>query len=289
MLAPIARTDGGYRSFSGRDLAQMRVARLAVGGPYVVPKTLAAQAARHAALDDLEAALGFARRFQALVAAEETRARRAAEALDHWASAPASGLAEPGVVISVAAEHVGASTAALRDWERNGLIAVRRDPANGYRRYTNADIDRLRVIRTLLRARYSAMSVLRMMTHLDRGGRELPSRVIRCAARGRDRLLGDRPVAQCAPGGRRAGRASVARDQGVDDQPIAARGGTPPAFERRCIPAGCVAPRSHIADMLVRRALPAGRLAALGATPGSTTGCLQQPSTGPPTSTLGGK
>ena len=28
-----------------------------------------------------------------------------------------------------------------------------------------------------------------------------------------------------------------------------------------------------MADMLVRRALPAGRLAALGATPGSTTGC----------------
>ena len=178
LLAPIARTDGGYRSFSERDLAQMRVARLAVGGPYVVPKTLAAQAARHAALDDLETALGFALRFQALVAAEETRARRAAEALDHWASLPANGLAESGMVISEAAEHVGASTAALRDWERNGLIAVRRDQANGYRRYTKADIDRLRVIRTLLRAHYSAMSILRMMTHLDRGGRELPSRVI---------------------------------------------------------------------------------------------------------------
>ena len=178
LLAPIARTDGGYRSFSERDRAQMRVARLAVGGPYVVPKTLAAQSARHAALDDLETALDFALRFKALVAAEEARARRAARALDDWASLPASGLAEPGMVVSEAAEQVGASTTALRDWERNGLIAVRRDPANGYRRYTNADIDRLRVIRTLLRAGYSAMSILRMMTHLDRGGRELPSRVI---------------------------------------------------------------------------------------------------------------
>ena len=54
---------------------------------------------------------------------------------------------------------------------------------------------------------------------------------------------------------------------------IAARGETPAAFERRCIPAGSVAPRSPMADMLVRRALPAGRLTALGATPGSTTGC----------------
>ena len=58
------------------------------------------------------------------------------------------------------------------------MIAIRRDPKNGYRRYTRADLDRLRVIRTLLRARYSAMSILRMMTHLDRGGREIPSAVI---------------------------------------------------------------------------------------------------------------
>src|SRR5947207_7507216 len=47
---------------------------------------------------------------------------------------------------------------------------------------------------------------------------------------------------------------------------LAARGETPPAFGRRCIPAGCVAPPLHIGHMLGRRALPAGRLAALGAT-----------------------
>ena len=178
LLAPISRTAGGYRSFSERDLAQMRIARLAVGGPYVVPKTLAAEAARHAALDDLEAAQERAARFASLVAAEEQRALRAAEALDGWAAGRSRGGGEPGMAISAAAERVGASTTALRDWERNGLIAVRRDPRNGYRTYTRADVDRLRVIRTLLRARYSAMSILRMMTHLDRGGREVPSIVI---------------------------------------------------------------------------------------------------------------
>src|SRR6266566_8921669 len=61
---------------------------------------------------------------------------------------------------------------------------------------------------------------------------------------------------------------------------LAARGETPAAFGRRCIPApphgaqsapwgpraDCVAPPSHIPDMLGRRALGAGRLAALGAT-----------------------
>ena len=178
MLAPVARTANGYRSFSERDVAQMRIARLAVGGPYVVPKTLAAEAARHAALNDFEAAQERAARFASLVATEEQRALRAAEALDGWAAGRSRGGGEPGMAISAAAERVGASTTALRDWERNGLIAVRRDPRNGYRTYTRADVDRLRVIRTLLRARYSAMSILRMMTHLDRGGGELPSMVI---------------------------------------------------------------------------------------------------------------
>ena len=42
--------------------------------------------------------------------------------------------------------------------------------------------------------------------------------------------------------------------------------GVPSAFERRCIPSGCVAPPSNIPDILGRRALPAGRIAALGAT-----------------------
>ena len=47
---------------------------------------------------------------------------------------------------------------------------------------------------------------------------------------------------------------------------LAVRGATPSAFERRCIPAGCVAPPSNIPDILSRRALPSGRLAVLDAT-----------------------
>src|SRR5207247_2913317 len=49
---------------------------------------------------------------------------------------------------------------------------------------------------------------------------------------------------------------------------LTARGESPAAFGRRCIPAGCVAPPSNIADILGRRALPSGRLAGLDATPG---------------------
>src|SRR5213596_3874403 len=55
---------------------------------------------------------------------------------------------------------------------------------------------------------------------------------------------------------------------------LAARGERPAAFGLRCIPADCVAPPSHIPDMLGRRALSSGRLAALGATPDVLHGLL---------------
>ena len=48
---------------------------------------------------------------------------------------------------------------------------------------------------------------------------------------------------------------------------LAARGESLAAFDRRCIPGGCVAPPSNTPGILGRHALPAGRLARLGAAP----------------------
>ncbi|HLG56658.1 MAG TPA: hypothetical protein VI485_15070 [Vicinamibacterales bacterium] len=47
---------------------------------------------------------------------------------------------------------------------------------------------------------------------------------------------------------------------------LAARGESPAAFDERCIPPGGVAPPSNTPGIFGRRALPAGRLARLGAT-----------------------
>src|SRR5438093_10455071 len=93
----------------------------------------------------------------------------------------------------------------------------------------------------------------------------------------------------CLPGHRSRRRRCDAR---LTAEGLAARGESPTAFGRRCIPSppqrgcrvgdpgsGCVAPPSNIPDILGRRALPgvpsvaatlgapAGRIAALGATP----------------------
>ena len=95
----------------------------------------------------------------------------------------------------------------------------------------------------------------------------------RCGARPGDRR---RPRVRDAgrPRATRSARASGSSRVEREGRPcvvapsllLAARGATPSAFERRGIPSGCVAPSSNIPDILGRRALPAGRLALLGAT-----------------------
>ena len=64
---------------------------------------------------------------------------------------------------------MGVTIDILRNWDRNGLIEVPRDPSNGYRRYGAQEISRLRVIRMLSRAGYSLSAILRMLLQLDRG------------------------------------------------------------------------------------------------------------------------
>src|SRR2546425_7356231 len=63
------------------------------------------------------------------------------------------------------------------------------------------------------------------------------------------------------------GAQAAAMIQAAATNDLAARGESLAAFDGRCIPAGCVAPRSNTPGILGRRALPAGRLARLGATP----------------------
>ena len=54
---------------------------------------------------------------------------------------------------------------------------------------------------------------------------------------------------------------------------LAARGKSPAAFDRRCIPLICVVHRSNTTGILPLLALLSGRIADLGATRGFTTDC----------------
>lgn len=63
-------------------------------------------------------------------------------------------------------EALGISPDTLRNWERNGLLTVRRK-SNGYRVYTDEDVRRLKVIRSLRCANYSLEAILRLLRQLS--------------------------------------------------------------------------------------------------------------------------
>lgn len=59
-------------------------------------------------------------------------------------------------------EYLNISMDTLRNWEMNGLITVKRRK-NGYRVYTDEDIKRLKIIRSLRCANYLLEAILRML------------------------------------------------------------------------------------------------------------------------------
>jgi len=169
-LPPIPRTPSGYRTFTPAHVEQMRLARLALHGgwPGRNIRQSAAALVKKAASGDLGGALELAYNHLALVQAERAQAGAAADLLERWASGtPADATSRP-LRIGDAARRLGLTADTLRNWERDGLIDVPRNPRNGYRLYGAAEIGRLRVIRMLRRAGYSTMAILRMLIQLDR-------------------------------------------------------------------------------------------------------------------------
>jgi DNA-binding transcriptional MerR regulator len=168
-LPPVPRSPSGYRLFGREHLEQMRLARLALKGPWPgrTIRRSALDLVRQAASGDLGGALEQAYRHLALVQAERAQAEAAAGLLERWAQGAATDATARSLQIGQAAGRLGVTTDMLRNWEGNGLIRVPRNPRNGYRLYGAAELGRLRVIRMLNRAGYSQMAILRMLLHLD--------------------------------------------------------------------------------------------------------------------------
>jgi DNA-binding transcriptional MerR regulator len=171
ILPPVERSLSGYRRFTERHLDCLRLAHEVYGLPY--PGKAIYQSGAHlievTVRGDLGGALELAYQHLALVRSERAQADVAAGLLERWAlGTPADATTQP-LQIGQVARLLGVSIDILRNWDRNGLIDIPRDPSNGYRRYGSRELSRLRVIRMLSRAGYSLSAILRMLIQLDRG------------------------------------------------------------------------------------------------------------------------
>ena len=66
----------------------------------------------------------------------------------------------------ILSDALGVSEDSLRNWEKNGLLSVKRKE-NGYRVYTDEDVKRLKLIRALRCANYSLEAILRLLRQLS--------------------------------------------------------------------------------------------------------------------------
>ena len=148
----------------------MRLAWMMFSGPFPgrAIRRSGRELVKHAATGDLGGSLEMAYSHLALVRSERAQAEAAADLLSRWTQGTATDATIGPLRIGDAAKLLNVTADMLRNWENNGLIDVPR-ASNGYRQYGAPEIGRLRVIRMLVRAGYSLMSILRMLLALDAG------------------------------------------------------------------------------------------------------------------------
>ena len=171
-LSPVPRSKTGYRLFTPLHLEQMRLAHLALKWPYHGSQQVVVDLVKCAADGDLGMAMELAYEHLAQVRMERTRAEAAVEFLERWARGQVLETTKRTLTISQTADHLGVTADQLRNWDRNGLLNVPREPETGYRLYGASEIGRLRVIRMLRQSGYSLMAILRMLWQFDAGQTE---------------------------------------------------------------------------------------------------------------------
>ena len=167
-LIPLAeRKSNGYRIFTDFHIQQLRLARTAFQIEVLQNglRKKAVDTVKLSAKGNFDKALMFAEEYLSQIQREKINAEesiRIAQQILSGKSAEHTLLLKRKEV----SEYLDISMDTLRNWERNGLLQVKRKE-NGYRVYTSDDIERLKIIRTLRLANYSLEAILRMLNALE--------------------------------------------------------------------------------------------------------------------------
>lgn len=162
------RLSNGYRVFTNFHIEQCRLVRIAFqveilqsGLRKKIVKMIKVSATR-----DFDGAILLINECIQQIEQERTNAEEAIEIVKQLLS----GYTQPYTHClkrKEVSDALNISMDALRNWEMNGLLTVKRKE-NGYRVYTNEDIQRLKIIRSLRCANYSLEAILRLLRQLDK-------------------------------------------------------------------------------------------------------------------------
>jgi DNA-binding transcriptional MerR regulator len=180
-IPAILRAGNNYRMFSGTNILQIKIAWLAFRFTWLsghIQKT-ALSVISHSVNADFKKALSETVVLTQRIEDELRESKNAVRLAQQWAHGKnITRRALQPMGIKEAAAFTGTTPDALRNWERNGLFKPGRNEQNRYRVYFQDDIDRIIITRTLKKARYSAMSILRMFMSISKGKKKNLARII---------------------------------------------------------------------------------------------------------------
>ncbi len=171
LLSEAGRGANGYRQFTVRHLAQLRVCRIILGDPYT-NSTLRNSAFRIVeALREwnLPQSRKLADEYKRLLEKEYAVALETAALLKAWAEGETLAVPGEGYSHKEAAALLGVTPEVLRNWERNGLTAPSRSGTNRQRIYGGSDMARLRIIYMLRQNNYSIAAIRSSLAAFDSG------------------------------------------------------------------------------------------------------------------------
>ena len=167
LIQQAERKPNGYRIFTDFHIEQLKLIRIAFkievlqnGLRKKIVETVKVSASR-----DFDKALCFAEEYRKQIQREQRNTEEAIRIAKQIISGKS---AEDSICLKrkQASDYLDISMDTLRNWERNGLLKVKRKQ-NGYRFYTSDDIERLKMIRSLRCANYSLEAILRMLNALE--------------------------------------------------------------------------------------------------------------------------
>ncbi|MEO1772330.1 MerR family transcriptional regulator [Candidatus Enterococcus ferrettii] len=162
------RAANGYRIFTQYHIELIRLAQVAFQIEVLQSglRRKMVDVIKALALYDFSFARQLILDYQYLANHEIAQAHEAIEIVEGIIRPGADEDTQPPLTRSEAADYLEVTVDALRNWELNGLLMVKRR-TNRYRIYNQEDLKRLKIIRTLRGANYSLEAILRLLLTMD--------------------------------------------------------------------------------------------------------------------------
>lgn len=169
-LIPIVkRLPNGYRVFTDYHIEQFNLARTALKVEVLQNglRKKIIEIVKLSAKSEFEEAINLTNDYINQVINERSKAEEAIELSKNILLGIEVKENEIVLTRSEAADYLQVTIDTLRNWELNGLFTAKRKK-NGYRIYTESDLNILKIIRTLRCANYSLSSILRMLNAITK-------------------------------------------------------------------------------------------------------------------------